>query len=263
MTKTISNEGRTSAAVSVCMATYNGERYLAEQVSSILAQLDVDDELVVVDDASKDGTVAYLDSLGDPRIRIYRNTDNLGHVQSFAKAIGLACHKYILMADQDDVWINGRLSAMRDALDAGFSLVSTNSEFMDGEGCLIQPLHPDLKKEDSYFYVSNIGRIFAGRAYYDGCAMGIREELRQLVLPIPDYVESHDLWIAMAANAAGSNLHLERRTLRRRVHGSNASIVSRPLVHKLRSRAIFALSLLDIGLRLLKQSFTPTGASPK
>lgn len=261
MTKKISNEERASAAVSVCMATYNGEHYLAEQVSSILAQMNADDELVVVDDASKDGTVAYLESLGDPRIRVYRNIDNLGHVQSFAKAIGLACHKYILMADQDDVWINGRLSAMRDALDAGFFLVSTNSEFMDGEGRLIQPLHPDLKEEDSYFYLSNIVRIFTGRAYYDGCAMGLRDELRQLVLPIPGYVESHDLWIAMAANAAGSNLHLARRTLCRRIHGGNASVVSRPLVRKLGSRAIFFISLLHIGLRILTQRFTSRDTS--
>jgi glycosyltransferase involved in cell wall biosynthesis len=263
MTKAPSNQVKAPNAVSVCMATYNGERYLAEQVSSILAQMSIDDELIVVDDASFDGTVDYLASLGDPRILIHCNTENLGHVQSFAKSIGLARHPYILMADQDDVWLDGRLGAMRDALDAGFALVSTNSEFMDAEGRMIPPLHPELSGKESSRYVSNVFRIFTGKAYYDGCAMGLREELRQLVLPIPDYVESHDLWIAMAANAAASNLHLARRTVRRRVHGSNASVVSRSLALKLRSRAIFVLSLLHIGLRLLTQRFKPIGASPK
>lgn len=258
---TTSNQGKTPRSVSVCMATYNGTRYLVEQVKSILAQMSIDDELVVVDDASKDGTMAYLVSLGDARIRVHRNTENLGHVQSFAKSIGLARHSYILLADQDDVWLDGRLSAMRDALDAGFALVSTNSEFMDGEGRMIPPLHPDLNAEESSCYVSNIIRIFTGTAYYDGCTMGLREELIQLVLPIPNYVESHDLWIAIAANAAGSNLHLACRTLRRRVHGNNASVVSRSMVHKLRSRVIFLLSLLHIGLRLLKQRFTFIGTS--
>lgn len=261
MNSFISTSELANVCISICMATYNGERYLAEQVSSILAQMGPDDELIVVDDASKDGTVAYLLNLGDSRIRIHRNTENLGHVQSFAKSIGLARHPYILMADQDDVWLDGRVDAMRDALDAGFSLVSSNSIFMDGEGRLIPPLHPDLDGGASFSHVSNIARIFTGKAYYDGCAMGLREELLQLILPIPNYVESHDLWIAMAANATGSNLHLERRTLRRRVHGNNASVVSRSLITKLRSRAIFALSLLHIGLRLLKQRFTPRGTS--
>jgi glycosyltransferase involved in cell wall biosynthesis len=237
--------------VSVCMATYNGERFLPEQVASILAQMAPTDELVVVDDASSDGTVAFLNRLGDPRIRVHVNTANLGHVQSFAKVIGLARGPYILMADQDDLWIEGRLAAMREALATGPALVSTNSEFMDGEGRPISALHADLVEADSRRHAINIARIFSGKAFYDGCAMGLREELRLLILPIPSYVESHDLWIAMAANAARSNAHLARRTLRRRVHGNNASVVTRPLSQKLWSRAIFLLSLLHIGQRLL------------
>jgi len=237
--------------VSVCMATYNGARFLPAQINSILSQLSVDDELVIVDDASSDDTVKYLSSLDDPRIRIYCNTSNIGHVQSFSKVINLAQGKFILMADQDDIWINGRVAAMCDALVTGPALVSTNSKFIDEKGEEIKPLHPNLLEEDSASYISNIVRIFTGRAFYDGCAMGLREELRRLVLPIPNYVESHDLWIAMSANIARSNRHLARYTLCRRVHGSNASVVRRPFVRKLRSRAIFLFSLLHIALRLL------------
>jgi glycosyltransferase involved in cell wall biosynthesis len=237
--------------ISICMATYNGERYLPEQVNSILSQMGVDDELVVVDDASSDRTVAYLKSLGDPRIRVYCNTSNIGHVQSFSKVIGLARGTYILMADQDDIWIEGRLVAICDALEAGPALVSTNSKFINENGEAIAPLHPDLLEEDSGRHTSNIVRIFTGNAFYDGCTMGLREELRWLVLPIPTYVESHDLWIAMSANMVRSNRHLARYTLRRRVHGSNASVVRRSLVRKLRSRVIFLFSLLHIALRLL------------
>jgi len=237
--------------LSVCMATYNGERYLHAQVSSILAQLAPEDELVVVDDGSSDGTVAYLEGLGDPRVRVHRNAANLGHVQSFAKVIALARHPGIVMADQDDEWTDGRLRAMRDALADGPALVSANSHFMDGQGQPIAPLHPDLLEADSDRHALNIARIFTGRAFYDGCTMALRQELRRLVLPIPRYVESHDLWIAMAANACGSNRHLARVALRRRVHGSNASVVRRPLARKLWSRVIFLLSLLHIGQRLL------------
>jgi hypothetical protein len=70
-----------------------------------------------------------------------------------------------------------------------------------------------------------------------------------LVLPMPHWVESHDLWIATGSNLIRSNVHVERDTLRRRLHGANASIVNRSLHLKLRSRAIFARSLLVLGLR--------------
>ena len=155
------------------------------------------------------------------------------------------------MADQDDVWIEGRLDVILDALVAGPWLVSTNSKFMDSGGKNILPLHPNLYEIDSGRHLSNILRIFAGEAYYDGCAMGLSEKLLRLVLPIPGYVESHDLWIAMASNTARSNRHLERYTLRRRVHGNNASVVNRSLFRKLKSRAIFLLSWLHICLRLI------------
>ncbi|MCX8487204.1 MAG: glycosyltransferase [Crocinitomicaceae bacterium] len=242
--------------VSVCMATYNGLLYLGEQLASILIQMNTNDELVIVDDASNDGTFDYLKKISDPRVRVISNASNLGHVKSFEKALGLARGRFILMADQDDVWLDGRLHNMRDALEAGVALVSTNSEFMDGEGRVIPPLHPDLYAEDSSFHFLNIFLIFIGNAYYDGCAMGLRAELLGIVLPIPSYVESHDLWIAMAANAIGSNLHLASPTLRRRVHGGNASVVSRPFVRKILSRIVFLLSLFHIVFRIFKQRLT-------
>ena len=81
--------------------------------------------------------------------------------------------------------------------------------------------------------------------------MALREELRDIILPIPTYVESHDLWIAMAANMAGNNQHLERITLLRRIHGNNASVISRPFIQKLWSRVIFVRSFIEIASRMM------------
>jgi glycosyltransferase involved in cell wall biosynthesis len=242
--------------VSVCMATYNGETYLSEQVASILEQMGSADELVVVDDASHDGTVSLLELFGDRRVKVHRNERNMGHVQTFSKVISLASNPIILMADQDDVWIKGRVQVMRESLAGTNALVSSNSDFIDSEGRPTAPLHVGLCKSDSHRYALNITRIFTGEAFYDGCAMGLRSEFRVLILPIPRYVESHDLWIAMAANLAKSNLHLEQITLKRRVHGQNASVVSRKPLRKLWSRAIFVLSLLHLSLRLLTRHRT-------
>src|SRR5262245_50643848 len=76
-----------SVRISVCMATFNGERYLAEQVRSILSELGPDDELVVVEDCSTDSTPALLRSFGDPRIKVYGNDRNRGVNYSFGRAL--------------------------------------------------------------------------------------------------------------------------------------------------------------------------------
>ncbi|QTN24255.1 glycosyltransferase [Rhizobacter sp. AJA081-3] len=234
------------------MAAYNGVRYLREQVQSILAQLGPDDELVVVDDASTDETLALLRSFGDPRIHVHRNAQNLGHVQSFARALSLARHDLLLMSDQDDVWLPERLALMRSALvHPNAWVVSTNSRYIDGEGKRINFDAEGVCASRSTHHFANIISIFTGRRRYYGCAMGLRREILPIVLPIPDFVESHDLWIALASNLARANLHLDCETLSRRVHGSNASIVTRPFRQKLWSRVIFLKSLAVLLYRLL------------
>jgi len=242
--------------VSVCMATYNGERYLQEQVESILLQLESTDELIVVDDSSDDGTINLLRAIGDQRIIIHRNNSNLGHVQTFSKAISLASNPIILMADQDDIWVTGRVAKMLKALEEkGVDLVSSNSDFIDSEGRPIPPLHVGLSEADSRCYGANIMRIFMGKAFYDGCAMGFRSSLRDLILPIPNYVESHDLWIAMASNIAKSNIHLVCITLKRRIHDQNASVKNRLFKAKIRSRAVFLISLFHLSFRCLSINY--------
>lgn len=240
--------------ISVCMATYNGARYLAPQLASIIAQLEPDDEVVVVDDASTDDTAQLLRTLGDARVRIHRNERNLGHVQSFSRALSLARHDLLFMSDQDDVWLAGRVARMKQGLSRQDSWVlSSNTTFIDANG---EPTHYDtegVKAADSNRFASNIISIFVGRHRYYGCAMALRREILPIVLPIPNFVESHDLWIAMAGNAARANMHLEAQTLARRVHGGNASILSRPLRQKLWSRVVFLQSLLVIYWRLARR----------
>jgi glycosyltransferase involved in cell wall biosynthesis len=234
-------------AVSVCMATYNGENYVIRQLQSILEQLSAGDEIIVVDDCSTDGTVATIKRLGDPRIAVHINDRNRREVYSFSRAISLARNETIFLSDQDDVWLPGRVALMNDALrDA--ALVTTNFEWMDQDE---RPLHvafDGVRSEDSSRHLKNIADIFLGKTNYFGCAMAFRRELAPLIEPIPDYVESHDLWIALAANLIGSNIHLDAKTLRKRRHGSNATstVSSRNLAKKLMARVIFARSLLDL-----------------
>jgi glycosyltransferase involved in cell wall biosynthesis len=241
---------RHTAGVSVCIATYNGERFVAEQVASVLSELNPDDELIIVDDCSKDTTVEILQSFGDPRIAIVRNETNQGPVRSFERAISLATREFICLADQDDRWVPGRVGLLISALErTGAMVASSNSAFMDGSGRPIDFKVDGVTARDSRKHLKNILGIFTGKTSYFGCAMAFRRSIVPLILPMPRYVESHDLWIALASNLIRSNVHVEEPTLIRRVHGDNASIIQRSLHLKLWARVVFALSLLVLTKR--------------
>ena len=226
-------------------------------MQSILDQLSPTDELIVVDDNSTDDTVQRVDAFRDPRIFIHSNDRNRGHVLAFEKAIARARHSFILLADQDDQWLTGRLHLLVQALRGSDALaVSSNSDYMDAEGSRISCDIHRLTVQESRQHLRNILRIFIGRAGYYGCAMAFRRNIVSLILPIPRFVESHDLWIALASNFLRSNLHIEANTLTRRIHGGNASLARRSLYMKLRSRAIFLRSLVELARRCWKQQWT-------
>src|SRR5262249_45735054 len=150
----------------------------------------------------------------------------------------------ILMSDQDDRWVPGRVAMFLEALRTSHAVVaSSNTSFMDSAGNAIDFAAPPLLERNSARHASNILAIFSGDIGYYGCAMAFRRQVIDVVLPMPSFTESHDLWIALAGNLMGANVHIERSTLLRRIHGSNASVVQRGLWPKLRSRVIFALSM--------------------
>lgn len=212
--------GPAAIRASVCMASYNGSAYIGEQLSSILAQLGPADELVIVDDASTDGTVEAVRAFSDDRIHLYEAASNQGYVKSFEQAVGASRGSRILLADQDDVWVEGRLERMLEALE-DYAVVATNFDVLGGGP---RPAIPRLRSTDSNRRAANLAGILVGyRAYY-GCGMAFRREVLNLFLPVPGYLrESHDLWLAICGNILGSIGHLDESTLLRRIHGENAT----------------------------------------
>jgi len=239
-------------SISVCMATYNGEKYVSRQLESILVQLAEDDEVIVVDDCSTDGTIETVKRLGDHRVTVYVNDRNRGEVFSFGRAISLAKNDWLFLSDQDDVWVPGRASLMQQRLiESGVSVVASNFSWVNASEDPIEVAYDGVASRDSRRHFKNIFDIFVGKTNYFGCAMAFRRGFANVVAPIPSFVESHDLWIALASNLAGSNLHLDERTLLKRKHATNAtSVVStRRLSKKLWSRVVFAMSLVVLLIR--------------
>lgn len=229
----------------MCIATYNGAAYIEQQIRSILEQLLPGDEIIIVDDCSTDNTVMLLEQFRDARINLHRNERNRGHVFSFQAAIGMARNPVVLLSDQDDRWIAGRVQLMTEALlQSGAMVVSSNCKFMSADGAEMEYRMRRLRASDSRRFFANLINIFAGRANYYGCAMGFRRDLGSLILPMPFFVESHDLWIALASNLIRSNIHLDAETLVRRIHGGNLTTSRRSLFSKMRTRWNFLLSLI-------------------
>ena len=229
-------------AISVCLATYNGAAFVAEQIGSILNQLGANDEIVVVDDGSKDQTLEIVRSVGDPRIRIFPNERNMGVNGAFARAIGLAKNDIVFLSDQDDVWTADRKDMMLKAFaDPRVDVVAGNYRLIDRNGDPVPgTLAPDLRSEESRARWANLRRIFLGTQNYYGCAMAFRARIRQSILPYPLGIECHDIWIGMLAVVADSIVHIDAPVLLHRVHGNNASIIRRPLLKKLASRVILS-----------------------
>lgn len=237
-------------SVSVCMATYNGSKFIKKQIDSILSQLSENDEFLILDDCSTDDTFEILSSYNDNRIKLYRNTQNLSHVLSFSKVLSLANCEILIMADQDDIWVENRKSVFENSFFTGKFVVSSNSIFINENDDEILFKHSKLSSADSRKHFKNILNIFLDGGSYVGCTMALHRDFLKIVLPIPTYVESHDLWIALASNIFKSNLHLDDITLKRRIHSNNASIIKRKILFKLWSRVIFTISIIHIYIRM-------------
>jgi glycosyltransferase involved in cell wall biosynthesis len=229
------------------MASYNGAAFIAEQIDSILAQLGPQDELVIVDDASTDGTREVVRSFADPRIRLIEAAANQGYVRSFEQACRSSSGASILLADQDDVWTMGRLELMLAALER-HEVVASNFDVLGGGP---RPGIRPLRSSDSNRRAANLLGILVGyRAYY-GCAMAFRREVLDMFTPVPPYLhESHDLWLAICGNVLGSMRHLDESTLLRRIHGGNATPQGwRSLSAILAARVVLVRLLLEAGRR--------------
>jgi glycosyltransferase involved in cell wall biosynthesis len=226
--------------ISVCIATFNGERFIDEQLQSILMQLPKGGEVVIVDDASTDRTVAIISGYADARIRLYRHDNNLGYVAAFARAIALARGDVIFLSDQDDVWVKGRIERMLSALGDGMVLASTAGLLPDGR-LMRQPITGRDWAASEWTarrpFMATAALILGTSMYY-GCAMALRREFRDVVLPFPAFVkESHDQWIALCAIRTRSLRVLDTVTVLRRIHDSNASAPApRSLVKIAKSR---------------------------
>jgi glycosyltransferase involved in cell wall biosynthesis len=224
------------------MATYNGERWVGRQLETILPQLAADDELVVSDDASTDGTVALVEALVDPRVRLLTGRSFRSPVRNFEQALEHARGDLVVLSDQDDVWLPNKLEAVR----AAFAdpprrpyLVVFDAAVVDEEERLVHP--------------SVLAKLKAGPGFgknlwtnrYLGCCMAFTADLLDAALPIPRRMPMHDMWLGQLCERIGGTAFLPERTMLYRRHDETTTgfeIEFRPLL-QIRRRVDLAAAL--------------------
>ena len=237
--------------ISVCVATFNGEQYIEEQLASILASPEVG-EVLVSDDGSTDGTCQCVRAFDDPRIRLI-DGPRRGLVRNFEHLLEEARGEQIFLADQDDVWLPEKVSEMSRSLESA-DLVLSDCRVVDAS---LTVLHP------SFFRIRGSGSGLVRnlvRNSYLGCCLAFRRSLLEYALPFPEGLPMHDWWLGLVAEAFGSVALLPMPLVLYRRHEANASSTAG------RSSASPALQLvwrLRLASALAQRRFGPRlGARP-
>lgn len=235
--------------ISVCMATYNGEKYLREQVDSILVQLGKDDELVVSDDDSTDNTLNILNSYNDSRIKVFLNTSNHGVNGNFENALRKSKGDYIFLSDQDDVWLPGKVEKCIDALHNYDCVV---------HDCYITDSNLIITAESIFKEINASPGLFHNiiKNGYTGCCMAFSRNILKKTLPFPKYKSFyHDQWIGLNAEFHYTCHFIDTRLILFRRHNYNSSsagsLSQLSFIKKIESRILLCKSIL---LRIINTS---------
>lgn len=205
--------------ISVCMATFNGAKYIKQQLQSILMQLSEEDEVIVSDDSSSDNTLEIVASFNDKRIKLFPNNQFSSSIYNFEFALKQAKGDYIFLSDQDDVWLEGKVLKTINELQHVDMLVSD---------CSIVDEQFNIKIK-SYFEHTNAGNGLLKNLLvntYSGCCMAFKKKLLKKVLPFPENLPTHDMWIGFVAELFFKIKFIKDPLILHRIHGNNSSTMS-------------------------------------
>lgn len=204
--------------ISVCIATYNGEKYILEQLISILKQLSLDDEIIISDDGSSDRTIEIVKSLSDNRIKLFYNQTERGYTNNFQNALKNSSGEIIFLSDQDDVWLEGKVETCLSIL-KNYDFVVTDAIVVDSYKNILEDSFYKLKKP----YKSLLGNFF--RFSYLGCCMCFKKEVLSKAYPFPNNQKlcTHDNWLFLVGKAFYKMKILNKPFILYRRHGNNVS----------------------------------------
>lgn len=203
--------------VSVVLASYNGEKYIEDQIKSILQQTYSPIELIIADDASTDSTVSIIRQFQSSHscIKLFTSKCNEGYIKNFEKGMSMATGEYIALSDQDDIWEAGKLSRLVEEI-GNHELIYSDSLLIYENGFSMNKKLSDVKKlqdfDDCLCYT--IGGSVPGHA------MLISRRLIKDCYPFPPGIP-HDYWIGFVATFRGTMKFIPDALVRYRQHDNN------------------------------------------
>ena len=200
--------------ISICIATFNGAKYIEAQLTSILNQLGKDDEVIVSDDSSTDNTIEVIRQFNDNRIKIYTGNAFKSPILNFEHAISKATGKYIFLSDQDDEWAPNKIATLLPLLDNKM-MVASHFTFIDQHS---NPIASKIRSQPSKSFMRNFIK-----PTIPGCCMGFTDELQKKILPFPKGIAMHDWWITLIAGANNQIVITTEPLTRIRRHETNYS----------------------------------------
>jgi len=213
--------------ISIALITYNGEKYIREQLDSILSQTILDFELVVCDDCSTDSTRFILTEYAqkDARIALNFNERNLGFLRNVEKAIKLCRGEFIALADQDDIWEIEHLSVLHSNIGDNF-LICGDTLLVDENGNSLNFRFSQMLMIDVNSLKNNsehLLRLLVMDNIFQGAAMMFNRKIIDMALPFPNGIEYHDIWLALCAMALDKFIYIPVVIIKHRRHSVNCS----------------------------------------
>lgn len=206
--------------ISIALCTYNGSKYLIEQLESLKNQTVKADEIIVCDDGSTDNTKEILNKYKDIlNIKLFINNSSLGVTKNFEKAVSLCNGDIIFLCDQDDIWGKNKIEKMSSVfVNETVGLVLCN-------GILIDEKNKQIKNYTLWncFGINKINKenfdfeILINKLIFTGIAMAFRANLRKYILPISKNA-FHDEWIGFISSYKSKVCFLEEELVRYRIH---------------------------------------------
>lgn len=206
--------------VSICIATYNGEKYIKEQIDSIISQLSEEDEIIISDDHSTDNTLKVIKEYKDPRIKIFLNKNEAGYTENFQNALRESQGKYIFLSDQDDKWLNNKLDiTLRYLMNENYHMVISD--------CIVVDEGLNTISESLFETRGSKGGLVNTliKANYLGCCMAFDRKVLKKSIPFPKYHKylPHDLWLGLIGYAFFKVKTTDEKLILYRRHSTNAS----------------------------------------
>lgn len=220
-----------NTTITVVIATYNGEKYIEEQINSILRQTTLPDEIIIVDDGSSDNTVVAVK-------RILKNTAvkhsiiehkiNKGVNQSFSDGIRMASSEWVMICDQDDVWKNEKIEITKGAIDnntvlAVCNAAITNASLESVGKSMFDYIKLPIKLDKRYNRLKSceMMALCLKRNYVTGMCLIGKQEMMMNAIPFPDTM-TYDAWLAWNLANRGETVFIQDELVLYRQHNNNA-----------------------------------------